>query len=347
MVILRDTEVKGLWLRITPQATRSWYVSYRVRPLPGQRREAPRHIRLGSHPAMTIEEAREEAQQHKAAAGHRVDLGRERIAADKAKAEEERRLAAGRETFREAALIYLQRLAEGKNRKKPCSKSHWISEHYALQKAIAAFGDKPVAEVHGYNDVLQAANALMPPPELDADIKKRIERLTAAPGGDAAGNPKPTKRLKRGALAPDGKKPKAMKGVAYHLFFASSRVFKCAMAREKINVNPCDRVLPLDRPKLPPPRTRYLSVADLAKLWRVADACGSGYLVFQFLIAVPMRATETSLLRWHDVRGDEQTHPCPRGGHQDRRPDVGADHAGGGAHSRRGARRGRRLPTAR
>ena len=83
-------------------------------------------------------------------------------------------------------------------------------------------------------------------------------------------------------------------------FGSLSRFLDWCQEGGHIKVNPCALVAKSRRPKAMPARAHFLSVVELAKLWRAADALF--YPVHRdlsrFLMAVPCRRGEAAALDW-------------------------------------------------
>jgi integrase len=83
-------------------------------------------------------------------------------------------------------------------------------------------------------------------------------------------------------------------------FGALSRFLDWCQDAGHIATNPCALIGRSRRPKAPQPRSHYLTVAELARLWRGADALREPVWrdLVRFLIAVPCRRNEASRLNW-------------------------------------------------
>jgi integrase len=86
-------------------------------------------------------------------------------------------------------------------------------------------------------------------------------------------------------------------------FGALSRFLDWCQDLGHIQTNPCLLIGRSRRPKAPQARANYLLPADLARLWRAADALVEPVWrdLARFLIAIPCRRNEATQLVWSDV----------------------------------------------
>jgi integrase len=106
----------------------------------------------------------------------------------------------------------------------------------------------------------------------------------------------------RTMLALHGARP----GAARLRFGALSRFLDWLVDRETLPQNPCGQISRGARPKPSAPRTHFLSVADLAALWRAAEQLPELYRDFlHLLIAVPCRRGEAASLDWQHLDLDQ------------------------------------------
>ena len=92
----------------------------------------------------------------------------------------------------------------------------------------------------------------------------------------------------------------AQASVARHRFGSLSRFLDWCQESGHLDVNPCALVAKARRPRAVPPRQHFLTVAELAILWRAADVLPEPVWrdVVRFLIAVPCRRGEAAQLDW-------------------------------------------------
>ena len=92
----------------------------------------------------------------------------------------------------------------------------------------------------------------------------------------------------------------AQASVAKHRFGSLSRFLDWCQEAGHLDVNPCALVAKARRPRAVPPRQHFLTVPELATLWRAADALPEPVWrdVVRFLIAVPCRRGEAAQLDW-------------------------------------------------
>ena len=82
-------------------------------------------------------------------------------------------------------------------------------------------------------------------------------------------------------------------------FGALSRFFDWCQDEDHLPANPCALVARARRPKAVAARSHFLTLAELAQLWKAADKLGSVYRdLTRFLIAVPCRRGEAARLDW-------------------------------------------------
>jgi integrase len=91
--------------------------------------------------------------------------------------------------------------------------------------------------------------------------------------------------------------------IAGKRFGALSRFLDWCAETSHIKANPCVLVPRNRRPKAPRPRSHYLGVHELARLWRAADGLGLAVQrdLAHFLIAVPCRRAEAATMEWSHV----------------------------------------------
>jgi integrase len=91
--------------------------------------------------------------------------------------------------------------------------------------------------------------------------------------------------------------------IAGRRFGALCRFLDWCQEAGHIPINPCTLVPRARRPKAPRPRSRYLGLPDLSRLWRAAD--GLREPVWRdfprFLIAIPCRRGEAASMEWSHV----------------------------------------------
>jgi integrase len=94
---------------------------------------------------------------------------------------------------------------------------------------------------------------------------------------------------------------------ARHRFGALSRLLDYLVDEEVIGRNPAKDISRRYRPKTPAPRKTYYSVQQLQKLWFPENELREDYLRFlRFMIICPLRMTEASELRGHNLYPHEQ-----------------------------------------
>ncbi|NKE45145.1 hypothetical protein HB662_10170 [Roseomonas frigidaquae] len=88
-------------------------------------------------------------------------------------------------------------------------------------------------------------------------------------------------------------------------FQSVSRFLDWVHEEEIIDVNPCELIPKNRRPKKPKDRKHYLSVPELAAIWKAAgtvEGLNDAHRDLQrFIIAVPCRVSEARLMRWEHV----------------------------------------------
>ncbi len=86
-------------------------------------------------------------------------------------------------------------------------------------------------------------------------------------------------------------------------FGSVSRFLDWCQERGDLEVNPCALVAKARRPKAVPARAHFLSLPELAALWRAAESLGEPVLrdLARFLIAVPCRRGEAAALEWQHL----------------------------------------------
>ena len=146
---LRDTNTRGLVLRISPTGNATWVLQYRQ---PGK--PQPVRLRVGPYPAMTLKLAREKVDEHRgemAKGNDPIEAKRAAEAAKVAQAEAEAQKAA-RITYKEVTEDYLQeRIPKVVNRRKM-----GLSFNTDM---LPALGDKAIADVTP-EDVMAMYNSI-------------------------------------------------------------------------------------------------------------------------------------------------------------------------------------------
>ena len=85
-------------------------------------------------------------------------------------------------------------------------------------------------------------------------------------------------------------------------FGALSRFFDWCQEEEHIEANPCAILPRARRPKAPAARSHFLTLSELARIWKAADMLTPVYRdLARFLIAVPCRRGEAANLDWSHV----------------------------------------------
>jgi integrase len=109
---------------------------------------------------------------------------------------------------------------------------------------------------------------------------------------------------------------------ARHRFGAISRFLDWCQNAKYIQANPCAMIGRSRRPKAPQARSRYLTPAESARLWKAAGALREPVWrdLARFLIAVPCRRTEAARLDWShlDLTATEWRQP----GHMTKNRDA-------------------------
>jgi integrase len=131
--------------------------------------------------------------------------------------------------------------------------------------------------------------------------KEEISHVRAAVEATGAAR-KPIKDVDvadiRRLLRADPKHPNA----ARHRFAAIRRFFDWCHDEGMLLTNPCAEIAKARRPRTPASRAHCLSMAELAALWRAAEALPSVYRDFvRMLIAIPCRRGEAAILEWGHV----------------------------------------------
>ena len=92
---------------------------------------------------------------------------------------------------------------------------------------------------------------------------------------------------------------------ARHRFGAISRFFDYLIDEEFLLISPAASISNKRKPSPPTPRQRFYNESELHALWNSASALNSGYCNYlRFLIAVPLRSSETAELTWSNVDFD-------------------------------------------
>src|SRR6516225_8307470 len=127
-LVVADTEVTGLTLRVTPNGTRSFVVRYRPR------RQAQRNFTIpGTYPALSLADARQRARDIVAAAKRGIDL----IAEEQGQEIERQKAAASARTIRELAAEYIERHCKPHQRR-------WRYVELSLRNhVLPPLGDRP------------------------------------------------------------------------------------------------------------------------------------------------------------------------------------------------------------
>ena len=130
-LVVADTEVTGLTLRVTPNGTRSFVVRYRPRLRPQKNYTVP------SYPVVTLADARRRARDILAAAKRGVDL----IADEQRQEAERRKTQASARNLRELAAEYVERACRPHQRR-------WRVVDQRLQNhVVPVLGDKMVRDI--------------------------------------------------------------------------------------------------------------------------------------------------------------------------------------------------------
>jgi integrase len=90
---------------------------------------------------------------------------------------------------------------------------------------------------------------------------------------------------------------------AHKRFGPLSRFLDWCQDTGQLEANPCAMIARSRRPKAPQARVRYLTVTELARLWRAAEALREPVWrdITRFLVAIPCRRNEAAHLDWTDV----------------------------------------------
>jgi integrase len=131
--------------------------------------------------------------------------------------------------------------------------------------------------------------------------KEEISHVRAAVEAMGAGR-KPIKDVDvadiRRLLRTDPEYPNA----ARHRFAAIRRFFDWCHDEGMLPTNPCAHIAKARRPRTPASRAHCLSMAELAALWRAAEALPSVHRDFvRMLVAIPCRRGEAATLDWSHV----------------------------------------------
>jgi integrase len=131
-LVVVDTEVRGLALRITAYGTRSWLIRYRVK---GEGKPAPQRSLVLER--TTLAQARQRARDIIAAAKRGVDL----VAEEKRAAAQRLAAAASARSIRELASEYVEKHCKPHQRR-------WRDTELRLRNhVLPTLGDKPVGEI--------------------------------------------------------------------------------------------------------------------------------------------------------------------------------------------------------
>jgi Arm DNA-binding domain len=156
--------------------------------------------------------------------------------------------------------------------------------------------DRLVAE---YAPVLPCRRRLRGPGLISSSFaKEEISHVRAAVMAMGAAR-KPIKDVDvadiRRLLRADPEHPNA----ARHRFAAIRRFFDWCHDEGMLLTNPCALIAKARRPRTPASRAHCLSTAELAALWRAAEALPSVHRDFvRMLIAIPCRRGEAATLNW-------------------------------------------------
>jgi integrase len=131
--------------------------------------------------------------------------------------------------------------------------------------------------------------------------KEEISHVRAAVEAMGAGR-KPIKDVDvadiRRLLRADPEHPNA----ARHRFAAIRRFFDWCHDEGMLSTNPCAEIAKARRPRTPASRAHCLSMAELAALWRAAEALSPVHRDFvRVLVTIPCRRGEAATLEWGHV----------------------------------------------
>ena len=131
-LVIADTDVTGLSLRVTPNGTRSWLVRYRPRRQPQKAHTLP-----GNYPGITLSAARLRARDIVAAAKRGVDLPAE----EKVRQVEHQKVSANARTVRALVSEYVE------NHCKPHQRQWKDAERRLKNHVLPKLGDRAVGDV--------------------------------------------------------------------------------------------------------------------------------------------------------------------------------------------------------
>jgi hypothetical protein len=162
-LVVADTEVTGLTLRVTPNGTRSFVVRYRPR------RQAQRNFTIpGTYPALSLAEARQRARDIVAAAKRGIDL----IAEEKIQEAERQKAEATARTIRELAAEYVERHCKPHQRR-------WRDQELRLNNhVIPALGDRAAASIRRA-DIVELLDGL----QHERGLRQQINRVRSVLAG--------------------------------------------------------------------------------------------------------------------------------------------------------------------
>ncbi|HXU59969.1 MAG TPA: integrase arm-type DNA-binding domain-containing protein [Verrucomicrobiae bacterium] len=143
-LVVADTEVTGLTLRVTPSGTRSFMVRYRPRLRPQRSYTVP-----GAYPMVTLAAARQRARDILAAAKRGVDL----IADEKRLEAERRKTQAAARTLGELAAEYVERAC------RPHQRRWRFVEQRLRNHVVPVLGDRMVRDIRRA-DIVELLDAM-------------------------------------------------------------------------------------------------------------------------------------------------------------------------------------------
>jgi integrase len=151
-----------------------------------------------------------------------------------------------------------------------------------------AFARRP--KVHGYGS---------PSPKYVASELAQLRLALEAMNAAELPAPSLTEAMLRQLL----NTPTGQGSIAGKRFGAMSRFMDWCQEAGYVPTNPCSMVPRTRRPRRPQPRSHYLSLDELARLWCAADGLRQAVSrdLARFLIAVPCRRAEGSNLEWEHL----------------------------------------------
>lgn len=271
-LVVRDAECRGLALVVNPTGM-MWRYDFKPRgtnPRTG-RRWPSASVSIGTPESHSPDKARQEANRHK---GSTV-TGRDPAAERRAKLETAEAHA--------AAVVEAERQRIATDTRRAATALGVLVNAYAavLPTRPKLRGAGLPGARHALEDAARARAAIK---AMDA-IDRPVADLTA--------------RDVRAMLDADAARPARARA----MYGSLSRFLDWCMDAEHIEVNVCAGVPRQRRPKVVQARSHYLTLPEMARLWRAAD--GLEFLVWRdfvrFLIAVPCRRGEAAALNWADL----------------------------------------------